>query len=140
MPILSKLLAIHIHPWATCLYAYTFVDSLYLDMYVYGSLYMTYIYLEGILVLMFLRNFVFELNCIVSWWYVSHNTCTLILLIIFSWFCFHEYDIAYIDFECLVIMWFTYFSWNIFLFYSLLEGFRTSLQIFLITSSYSSLW
>ena len=29
-------------------------------------------------------------------------------------------------------------SWKIFLFYSLLEGFRTSLQIFLLTRSYSS--
>ena len=33
-----------------------------------------------------------------------------------------------------MIMWFTCFSWNIILFYSLLEGFRTSLQIFHITS------
>ena len=41
---------------------------------------------------------------------------------------------GFIDFECLVIMWLTSFSWNIILFYSLLERFRTSLQNFLITS------
>ena len=37
-----------------------------------------------------------------------------------------------------MIMWFTCFSWNIFLFYSLLEGFRTNLQFYPITISYSS--
>jgi len=27
MSIMSKLLFIHVHPWATCLHAYSFVDS-----------------------------------------------------------------------------------------------------------------
>ena len=41
---------------------------------------------------------------------------------------------GFIDFECLVIMWFTCFSWNICLFYFLLEGFRTNFQVFHKTS------
>ena len=72
-------------------------------------------------------------------WYVSHNTCSLTLLFthdLFSW----DYDMGFMDFECLVIMWFTCVSWKTILFYSLLEGFRTSLKVFPITSSYSSLW
>ena len=84
------------------------------------------------------KEFYSELDCQFSWWYGSHNSYTLTLLNVFSWFCFHEYDMCLIVFECLMIMWLTCFSWNIFLFYSLLEGFRTSLQIFHITSSYSS--
>ena len=46
MSILSKLLLYIYILWATCLHAYIFVDSLCLDMYVYFSLYRTYIYLE----------------------------------------------------------------------------------------------
>ena len=83
------------------------------------------------------KEFHIELDCLFSWW-CSHNSYTLTLLKVFSWFCFHEYDMCLIVFECLMIVWLTCFSWNIFLFYSLLEGFRTSLQIFHITSSYSS--
>ena len=49
-------------------------------------------------------------------------------------FYFHESYSCFIDFECLMIMWFTCFSWNIILFYSFLEGFRTSLQVFHLTS------
>jgi len=79
-----------------------------------------------------LRNF--ELNCLISWLCDSHYTCALTSFKCFSWLCFHEYDMGFMDFECLVTMWFTCFSWNIILFYSLLEGFRTSLQIFHITS------
>ena len=120
----------HIHLWT----------RLYLDMYVYSCLYKTYIKLEGFLDLMifiFLRNFVFELNCLFPWLCISHYTCTLTSFLfthdLFSW-----------DYICFIDPWvfndhvIFIFSWNIFfLFYSLLEGFRTSLQIFHITSSYS---
>ena len=70
-----------------------------------------------------------ELNWTFSWWYVSHYTCSLTLLVS-SWLCFHEYDMGFMDFECLVIMWFTCASWKTILFYFLLEGFRTRLQVF----------
>jgi len=79
-----------------------------------------------------LRNI--ELYCLVSCLCVSHNTCTLTSFKCFSWLCFHEYVWALWILSVLVTMWFTYFSWNIFLFYSLLEGFRTSLQVFHLTS------
>ena len=75
-----------------------------------------------------LRNFI--LSLIVHFHdNVFHINLTTHLIDVFSWFCFHEYNLCFIDFECLVIMWLTYFSWNIFLFYSLLKGFRTSLTI-----------
>ena len=68
-----------------------------------------------------------------------HIELDCLLYLMFSHdFIFMSVICAYIDFECLVIMWSTCFSWNIFLFYSLLEGFRTSFQLFHITSSYSS--
>ena len=48
---------------------------------------------------------------------------------LFSWVWYVLYR-----FWVLMIVWLTYFSWIIFLFYSLLEGFRTSLQVFHKTS------
>ena len=71
-------------------------------------------------------------NCLFSWLCLSHKTCTLTLLDIFSWFC--EYYMCYIDFEC---HWLSDFhvSWNIFLFYSFLEGFRARLQFYHIITS-----
>ena len=53
-----------------------------------------------LVIFMFLRNFIIELNCLSSWLCLSHKTCTLTLFEIFSWFCFHEYNLCYIDFEC----------------------------------------
>ena len=57
---------------------------------------------------------------LITWFSHSHY------MMFSSWLCFHEYYMCYIDFEW---HWFSEFHvlWNIFLFYSLLEGFRTSL-------------
>ena len=85
------------------------------------------------------KEFLFELNCLFSWLCFSPKTYTLTLFEVFSWFYFHESYMSFISFECQLLSDF-HVLWNIILFYSLLEGFRTSLQIFHITSSYSSLW
>ena len=92
MSILSKLLDIHIHLWATCVHAYTFVDRYVLDMYVYFSLYMTYIYLEGfIVVIIFMFFWDFILSSIASFMimcftYIVYTHLTYcFLMILFSW-------------------------------------------------------
>ena len=103
MSILSKLfIYTYTSFWATCLHAYIFVDSLYLDMYVYFSLCLTYICLEeiefwwfymfwGILSLnVYFHVYVFHITLIHSLYMVSHD------------FDFHEYNMSFMDFECLV--------------------------------------
>ena len=71
--------------------------------------------------------------CLFSWLCPSHKTCALTLFEVFSWLCFHESYMSFISFDCQLLSDF-HVSWNIILFYSLLAGFRTSLQIFHITS------
>ena len=62
----------------------------------------------------------------------SHHSCFLMILNSWVWYMLHRSWV-------LDIMWISCVSWKIFLFYSLLEGFRTSLVIFHLTSSYSSI-
>ena len=108
--ILEPLAFMHIRLWT----------RLYLDMYVYFSFCTWHTYtlkdssFDDFLVFHVLRNFIIELNWLFSWLCVSHNTCTLTLFDVFSWFCFHEYNLFYIVFECLVIMWSTCFFYEIY--------------------------
>ena len=104
---------LYIYILEPCAFMHTLLWTLYVwDMYVYFSLYMTYICLEVWIIVMifmfdydshvlwwfqliswciyvsYLDDFHFELNYQFSWWYVFHNTCTLNLLDVFPWFNF----------------------------------------------------
>ena len=78
------------------------------------------------------RNFIFKINCTFPWFCWLHDSFTHInwcLLMI----CFHEIIWALLLFEYYWLCDFQSFM-DIFLFYSLLEGFRTSLQVYHKTS------
>jgi len=121
-----------------------FIDSncVWICMYTF-SFDKSYIYLEGFLVLMIfiflVRNFIFELNCLFSWLCLSHKTCTLTLLDIFSWFYFHEYYMCYIDFEC---HWLSDFhvSWISSCFIPYLKDFVLVYNFIIKLVAYSSFW
>ena len=100
MSFLSKLLVIHIHPWATCLHAYTFVDSSMFGYVVYSSLYKSYICLEVVLFCWkldfhdfhVLRNFTLSLlpYFMIVWWYDSYTHLIWYLLMIFCFVRLYE--------------------------------------------------
>ena len=69
---------------------------------------------------------IFMIMCFTYILYTHLTYC--FLMIMFSWVC-----MGFMDFECLVTMWFTCFSWNIILFYSL-KDFVLVFKIFHITS------
>ena len=133
MSILSKLLIMHVHPLShvpSCIYICGLV-MFWIYMYTLVCTWHTYALKKSSFYdFHVLRNL--ELECLFSWLYVFTYTLYTHLLIVFSWLCFHEHDMGFMDFEYLVTMWFTCVSWNIILFYSLLEGFRTSFQVFSI--------
>ena len=103
MSILSKLLIIHIHPSShvlSCIYICGLV-MFWICMYTLDCTWHTYTLKKSSFDdFHVLRNI--ELYCLISWLCVSHYTCTLTLFDGFSWFCFHEYDMCLVDFECLV--------------------------------------
>ena len=62
--------------WATCLHAHIIVDSLCLDMYVYFSLYLTYICLEEIEFWWFSCFWgILSLKCLFSWLLDHWHAC-----------------------------------------------------------------
>jgi len=79
------------------------------------------------------KEFHMKFYCLFPWLCFSHNFCTLTLFDVFSWLCFHKYYMCYINFECWYLCDFHIFI-DIVLFYSLLEGFRTSFQDYHKTS------
>ena len=73
-----------------------------------SSLDKTYIYLEVGIVLMKIKSLCFfhiykgnsyELHCLFQWFCWLHDSYTHIILI-YSWFCFHELYMCFIDLEC----------------------------------------
>ena len=70
--------------------------------------------------------------------FVDYMTLALTSFLFTHDFCFHELYMCFIDFECQLLSDFHVFM-DIYLFYSLLEGFHTSFQDYHKTSSYSSL-
>ena len=122
MSILSKLIAIHIHPWATCLHAYAFADSLCFNMYVYFSLYTTYIYLWRILVFdgfHVLRNFLLSLLPIFMTMSFTQNLYTHIIwgFLMILFFMSPIWALYLLSVNCWVIFMFheTYFCFISFL-------------------------
>jgi len=130
MSILSKLLIMHIHPLShvpSCIYICGLV-YIWICMYTLVCIRHTYA--------LKIKSF-WWFSCFKEYWAYclpfmimfftfyqnTHPSC--FLMIMFSWVC-----MGFMDFECLVTMWFTCFSWNIILVYSLLEGSRTSFQDF----------
>ena len=73
------------------------------------------------------RNYILSLIAY-SHDYAFHIILIQSLLVVFSWLCFHEYYMCYIDLECWLCDFHIFM--DIFLFYSLLEGFRTSFLIY----------
>ena len=139
MLILSKIIDIHVYPRVTYFTCHVFYCRfVYIwDMYVFFSFDKIYIYLEVCLILMKLNFSLFHFfNKRISFWlsfidlfsciYFLHDSCTLHHLVC-SWFWSMSLYVLHRFFEC----WFSYtfhILWNIYLFYSLLEGFRTSFQ------------
>ena len=87
---------------------------------------------------MFIKKFHIELNCLFPWFHWLYDSYTHIILVcscfLFSWVLYMLYRLW-----VSIVVWRRCFSWNRFMFYSLLEGFHTSFQNYPKTNSYSSL-
>ena len=75
---------------------------------------------------MFIKEFHIELNSLFPWLCWLHDSCTHIILV-YSWFLFSWVSYVLYRLWVSIIVWLTCL-WNIYLFYSLLEGLRTSFQ------------
>ena len=131
MSILSKLLIMHIHPLSHVLSCIYICGLVYIWICMYT--------------LVCIRRHTYALKIKSFWWFSCFKEywayCLLFMIMCFTYilfthltycllmFYFHESYSCFIDFECWISCEF-HVSWKIFLFYSLLEGFRTSLQIF----------
>ena len=101
MSILSKLLVIHILEPLACMHILLWTSYVWICMYTLVCTKHTYTLKNSCFDdLHVFKEFHIELICPFSWGCVSHNSYTLTLIKIFSWFYFHEYDMCLIDFEC----------------------------------------
>ena len=110
MLILSKLLDIHVYLWVFAFHAKSLyrLNCVWICMYAF-SFDKIYICLGVIIFLIkklnfddfhvFEKEFHNELYCLFPWFY-DCMILTLTLFDVFSWLCFHEYDMYFIDFEC----------------------------------------
>ena len=121
MSILSKLLIIQIHPLShlpSCIY---FCGLIYIWICMYTvvvqNIHIPWSIFSFDDFHIFDKEFHIEHKCLFPWLCFSHNSSTLTLHDVFSWLCFHESYMCFIDFWVSIVEWFSCFhGYNLVLF------------------------